>query len=222
MHIERVSETKNPDLIGKKFGKLTVVEYAGNNKFKCACDCGGTCEVNTFSLKSGHTRSCGCLERNSKDLSGQKFGRLTVLYRDVDYVLPNGAKRQTYRCACDCGEECIVLKQHLVSGNTKSCGCLSKDVSSLKGRGHVDISGQKFGKLTTLEYCGDGKWLCVCDCGNLCNVKTADLRGHNTRSCGCLISEKALYNIKKHGEEAPKRKIRAEYGLLSKMKNRRK
>lgn len=52
-------------LVGKKYGKLTVVEEVGKNKYgkticKCKCDCGNTVNVLSNSLRIGHTTSCGC------------------------------------------------------------------------------------------------------------------------------------------------------------------
>lgn len=52
-----------------------------------------------------------------KDLTGQRFGALTVLSRVPD------CKRTTWRCVCDCGQETTVLAQSLQSGSTTSCGC---------------------------------------------------------------------------------------------------
>jgi hypothetical protein len=62
-----------------------------------------------------------------------------------------------------------------------------------------DITGQKFGKLTTIIYVGgsNGKWLCHCECGNECEVPSYNLRRKDrpTISCGCIRPER----IKKHG-----------------------
>ena len=54
------------DIIGMKFGKLTVLSYAGTNKwdastFQCLCDCGNIVNVSRNSLIDGNTKSCGCL-----------------------------------------------------------------------------------------------------------------------------------------------------------------
>jgi len=55
------------DLIGKRFGYLTVLEFAGHkNKrmhYLCRCDCGKEKTVDKYSLLTGHTISCGCLRR---------------------------------------------------------------------------------------------------------------------------------------------------------------
>ena len=72
------------------------------------------------------------MSRELIDLTGQRFGRLTVLGRD-------GTKKYcfdttpTWRCRCDCGKECIVLGRNLRSGATRSCGCLRVEVSRENG-----------------------------------------------------------------------------------------
>lgn len=55
------------DELNKKYGRLTVVEYCGikNNSamWKCVCDCGNECVVSGISLRFGHTKSCGCIQK---------------------------------------------------------------------------------------------------------------------------------------------------------------
>lgn len=55
-----------------------------------------------------------------KDLAGQVFGRLTAL----EPVGKNEYRQYLWRCKCACGKECVVASGNLISGNTKSCGCL--------------------------------------------------------------------------------------------------
>lgn len=55
-----------------------------------------------------------------KDLTGMKFGRLTVIERAEN---KNG--RVHWNCTCDCGNTCVVMSKHLISGHTQSCGCLN-------------------------------------------------------------------------------------------------
>lgn len=54
-------------LIGKKFGRLTVLEYGGNDGqnsiWRCRCDCGNEITLRDCKLVTGHTKSCGCLQR---------------------------------------------------------------------------------------------------------------------------------------------------------------
>lgn len=58
------------------------------------------------------------------DLTGQRFGRLVV----VRYVGRSRGKKNLWLCKCDCGNEKIVAVDKLHSGNTKSCGCLQREV----------------------------------------------------------------------------------------------
>jgi hypothetical protein len=59
-----------------------------------------------------------------KDLSGMKFGRLTVLSRTADYIESSGRKRVIWLCKCDCGNYISTQGNSLKSGRTKSCGCI--------------------------------------------------------------------------------------------------
>lgn len=58
----------------------------------------------------------------------------------------------------------------------------------------IDITNQKFGKLTVLEQTSERKrreivWKCQCECGNICYVTGYKLRTGHTQSCGCLKKE---------------------------------
>ena len=57
------------------------------------------------------------------DISGNRYGFLTVLERAGTYISPGGAKTVLWKCRCDCGNEKILQKSSLVSGSSKSCGC---------------------------------------------------------------------------------------------------
>lgn len=145
------------DLTGKIFNHLTVLEQAEDYitpkgihvaMWRVTCDCGQSKEfvVSGHDLKSGHTKSCGCIKRRNqsrvvrskKDLSGQKYGRLTVLRQaDEDYVYPKSGKHESkWWVICDCGksDEFMVRYGHLTSGNTKSCGCLEIETKIKNGK----------------------------------------------------------------------------------------
>lgn len=64
-----------------------------------------------------------------KDLTGQKFGRLTVIERAEDYISPNGKKTPQWKCKCECGNVKIVVGNILKRGLTQSCGCLQKEIA---------------------------------------------------------------------------------------------
>ncbi|WP_394372107.1 hypothetical protein [Clostridium neonatale] len=71
---------------------------------------------------------------NRKDLTGQKFGRLTA----IKYVKTIKTKA-IWLCKCDCGKNIEVLAESLYSGNTKSCGCISsQNIKELAKANNID------------------------------------------------------------------------------------
>ena len=58
------------------------------------------------------------------DITGQRFGRLTVTSRTENYIMPSGGQKAQWVCKCDCGNTKVVTTTHLKSGHTSSCGCL--------------------------------------------------------------------------------------------------
>lgn len=118
--------------IGERFGKLTVVSKDENKdkggciKWICKCDCGNIVSVRSGYLRNGTTKSCGCIRRKVKDISGEKFGRLTVL--DFHHKYTGQNSHATYwHCKCDCGKEVVVSQGNLHSGKVRSCGCMNVD-----------------------------------------------------------------------------------------------
>ena len=113
------------------------------------------------------------------DLTGQKFGHLTVL-RPAENV----GTRTAWRCRCDCGNAIVVTTARLRAGQTKSCGQPMCPYANSR----MDLTGQRYGHLTVLEPAenvGPGTtWRCRCDCGNETVVMTHGLRSGNTKSCG--------------------------------------
>lgn len=116
------------DYVGKRFGMLTVLEYAGKwdglHRWRCLCDCGKETIVGQTQLQSGGTKSCGCKGNPPmEDITGRVFGNLTVLssagWRDGTSF---------WCCRCSCGQETEVRYSNLVSGHTKSCGCLQRAI----------------------------------------------------------------------------------------------
>lgn len=77
------------------------------------------------------------------DLKGQRIGRLVVIEFDKITVAPNGRTTRFWKCACDCGNVISVRTSSLKDGNTKSCGCLKKDLVSQVNYKH----GQKGTRL---------------------------------------------------------------------------
>ena len=118
-------------LVGKRFGKLIVLnrtEQRINNSvvWEYKCDCGNIKTVPTHSLQSGHTKSCGCLVRETQgiDISGQRFGKLVA-------IKPIEEKKKStiqWLCHCVCVNMWIVDGSNLRTGLTKSCGCISSSI----------------------------------------------------------------------------------------------
>ena len=180
------------DLTGKRFDKLFVLkEYSartpqGSIQWECLCDCGNKTIVSGDNLRRNHTKSCGCQKQESAkprliDITGQKFGRLTVIKQI------KGTRPVKWLCKCDCGNEVEVVGKNLRTEKTFSCGCYNQEQRSNR---FIDYTGQKFGKLTVIKIfehtIGNIKWLCKCDCGG-----EIILPSHNigrTLSCGCLRS----------------------------------
>lgn len=73
------------------------------------------------------------------DLTGQRFGRLTVIKQAPSYITDDRVYRLTrWYCKCDCGKETIVHGINLKNGKTKSCGCLRRELSSQRLRAAYD------------------------------------------------------------------------------------
>jgi hypothetical protein len=191
----RLSESSVRDLTGGRFGRLTALHATGERRrgcvvWHCRCDCGREVDVVTNHLMSGNTRSCGCLgrerssERERKDLTGQRFGRLVALHATDKRV----ARSVVWHCRCDCGREVDIATTNLTSGHTRSCGCLGRERSSQRGK---ELAGQRFGRLLVLHDTGERGsgsliWRCRCDCGAEVSVRSDNLRSGNSQSCGCL------------------------------------
>ena len=187
---------KKANLLGQRVGKLCVIKSAGKYKgkcmWKCKCDCGNEIVVSTNNLRSGNTSSCGkCVKQNKfEDLTGQTFGYWKVLglHEDKGYT-------RMWMChctACDKVDRPVSAK-NLKSGASQSCGCTHSNKERIKEKINDNLAGQKFGHLTVLEYAGNGKWKCECDCKdkNIVYTTSQRLKSGHTQSCGCLQKERA-------------------------------
>lgn len=209
------------DLTNQRFGRLIALREATNEEkeykkgvfWYCLCDCGNTTVTRTHSLRCGETKSCGCYNKmrvaetqRAKviDMTGQHYGRLTVLYYDKSS--PPG--ETSWFCRCDCGNIVSAKRESLIAGKKMSCGCLKKERFSLMAQNpnihfYKKETNNKYGKLTVIrEYNSsiDGEipnyggkwWVCVCECGKKCIVNGSSLRTGNTTSCGCCNSRGEL------------------------------
>ena len=125
-------------MTGQKFSRLTAIKYMGHSKWECECECGKHIICNLTDLRKGHTKSCGCYRKDRmtgqrvfKDITGIKYGRLTVIgfSKRID-------NKNYWLCKCDCGKEHIAEQNNLINGGIKSCGCLREE--QLKKHGMSD------------------------------------------------------------------------------------
>lgn len=178
---------------GDEVGIYTVIEYAKDKqKYICKCNlCGNISAVCSSNiLRSKHCTKCkiSSLTKPREDLSGKRFGRLTVQY---SIVRRNG--HSGWMCLCDCGNTAVVQTSKLKSGHTKSCGCYMRDRASKSNS--IILTGQRFGRLVAIRRTEGHKtpsgqilseYECICDCGNVLNVLAMNLVSGNTQSCGCI------------------------------------
>lgn len=212
---------KSVGLEGQRFGKLVAIEMIPadeehhETRYLCQCDCGNQITVRSAILKNGTKTHCGCVRHkvsNVPDLIGQRFGMLEVMYRTDNHKWDLAH----WMCKCDCGNMKEVTTNDLTRGAVKSCGCLvhaprkratkvkekplkipkAQKIKEQKPKKEpIDLTGQKFGKLTVLrksDHSGSHGflWVCQCECGNIKEFYTSRLRDGTNRSCGCLSASR--------------------------------
>lgn len=121
-------------LIGQKIHKwavldIKIIDGSGRNRpyAVCECECGTVKPVWVINLINDRSKDCGCgrksmlRETRTKNLVGQRFGKLMVveLLEESDKF-----NRRLYRCKCDCRNEIITSSICLIGKHTSSCGCL--------------------------------------------------------------------------------------------------
>ncbi|MCT0211139.1 hypothetical protein KQ303_10715 [Synechococcus sp. CS-1333] len=118
------------------------------------------------------------------DHTGKHFGRLVVIEFD--------RSSNKWLCRCECGTKKLIRADALVSGDTKSCGCLFESKKN-------NLEGQRFGMLAVVERAPGSSWICKCDCGTLTRpVYVTDLTQGKQQSCGCDARAKASRRARKH------------------------
>lgn len=156
---------------GAKFGRLSFVERIASSKHPgrlglFRCDCGVEKVLHLSNVRSGASKSCGCLKTSDWLRSvyefGQRFGRL-VYVGEAD---KRGVRRVVARC--DCGDVRSYVASALTSGNTQSCGCLRLEINSALAK----IQMTKHGMTGTPTF---NSWSSAIE---RCYRKTADQYPH--------------------------------------------
>lgn len=125
------------DLSGKIFGDLKVLNFShktnGQNSYwHCQCSCGQIIiRTRSYLLKSKSLKCDKCYQKlpktyKGKNITGLRSGKLIALHKDG-----HKGSMHTWRCKCDCGNECSVRSSSLIQQKTKSCGCLRKEQKHL-------------------------------------------------------------------------------------------
>lgn len=140
----------NPKIkIGERFGRLTILKLlpkpdTRKRRVRALCDCGATLIVECGNLRTGNTKSCGCLKQygnarlNPKINVGARFGRLIIT------AVGESCQMRQVSVLCDCETRTTVLANHLLSEATRSCGCFSAEMAKLRATTH--------GRSDTSEY----------------------------------------------------------------------
>ena len=184
------------DETGNKYGEWTILEYIppekrdkpkSNLNYLAQCSCGNIRPIRSSDLKSGKSKSCGCLKHKKWNIEiGKTYGEITVLYQLKNC---HGNYIQQYHCICSCGNE-IDLPANSIN-KKKNCGCeYGKGFDKIQ-----EMIGEKYGYLTVLKVSDrldkKGKRnyrICQCDCGNIVEVYRGHLKDGHTQSCGCITS----------------------------------
>lgn len=134
------------------------------------------------------------------DLTGQKFGKLTVVERAEN----TKDKKVQWKCICDCGSEIIVIGTTLRK-NSELLSCKSCRYKAYSEKYTKPMISKRFGRLVVLERIEEKqgktwKYLCKCDCGNEIIVLGDSLRSGGTKSCGCYHNELLAKRSTTHGD----------------------
>jgi len=115
-----------------RFDRLAVIERSGSDRagrimYRCRCKCGEECLVRGADLRSGHTKSCGCLraiKRYLGKIAWNTFGSLQVWCKVDEHE--RGVKPTTkWYVACRmCGQGFFIATTKQIRAGTKHCVCL--------------------------------------------------------------------------------------------------
>lgn len=204
-----------------EYGRLTVLENSRDKdgKVLCMCSCGVKKRIKLCNVKSGSTKSCGCLlkehlrsvhkkqkrERSTFDkYVGKTFGRLTVV---------DGKRLENDKviCKCSCGAQRPFNAYNVIKGGTKSCGCLKKDLmkveakkrfKGVRSKNFKDYTGVKIGVVEVLKKVEDTaenttRYLLRCECGTEFMSGTSRVLRLKYNTCGCGYKKHRLKGILK-------------------------
>lgn len=199
--------TTQKDLTGKRFGRLIAIRNTGERAarkngrkvgyiWECKCDCGNLVNIEIGRLTCGVTKSCGCLhsditskQMRKEDMSGKKFGKLTVIKWLPIEERKSEYKYYPYLCLCDCGNYTQAKRDDLIKGNKLSCGCLHEKYSHSEKR-----TALKHGESNTKLY---KIWAMIKGrCFNKNNKNYKDYGGRGITICQEWLGEHGFENFR--------------------------
>lgn len=185
---KKFSVIKRNGLLGEKFSRLIpirLLEEKVNSRsgYECRCECGNLTKVSISDLLNGHTKSCGCLDRekflerstiftNEGRLNHKKRAETNIKNRSkkvefiktqvgrtvgrlvlVGYAGVGDKKGHLIHCKCSCGKEVVLLFSDFMRGKPKSCGCFKKEAIK-----NLKDKGRAFGKGYSFNKSNE-KWV---------------------------------------------------------------
>ena len=200
-----------PNLIGEKFGMLTVIEQAsstvkGQRRWVCRCDCGTEKIVMGSNLKRGTTVSCGCKHKN--DLTGQRIGKLTVIERSNKYGFRGKRQTQLWKCQCDCGAITYKATDTLTNPDISMCQGCAAEYAITRARANLGFEGgTQITKIKNIQETSD----------NLSGVRGVYLDRKTGKFRATLRFKGELYNLGEYTqlEDAVKARRRGEEEIFN-------
>ncbi|MFI3141809.1 MAG: AP2/ERF family transcription factor [Clostridia bacterium] len=197
------------NLIGETFGALSVESfshyYRNATFWNCVCKCGNELQVDSKQLLCGNSTSCGCKDDNkTTKLSEKQKANISGVYLDE--------KSNKYKSMIAYKGVSYFLGQyddldHAVKARLKGEEIIEKLKKNQPKKPEktrtpkLDLTGEKFGKLTVIEFSHFkgyyACWRCKCECGNEKTIYQQNLISETTNSCGCVKSQ----NGKKYHDE---------------------
>ena len=120
---------------------------------------------------------------NAIDITGKRFGRLVVIEKSNE----KRYGRLSWKCQCECGNYIVVATQSLNSGETKSCGCLSKEIAAkrlLKLKNDIEVEEKR-------------KRICGIHDGTMeCSLTNKPTKANKTGIRGVTISQSGRFIAK--------------------------
>lgn len=195
---------KREDLTGQQFGNWVAIQYVGDRKWLCECQCELHTRkaVSTSTLKSGKSTSCGLCKQLTYDLTDKVFGELKV----IKYT----GKDNKWLCRCSCDTIVEKTSKHLRNGVCTTCGnqhiqnLIRKRKGLIKQPKQIKPKYKPAGDWTVIEPGSKpGYYNCRCICGytkemsdsSIYNARKTNYTCRHKLSVGTTINQLKILGI---------------------------